>query len=153
MSCSGGGGATGGGGCAAGGEVPEAYGGLELDKLTSLAVTDALGPASSFAVSVGAHVGIGMLPIVFFGTDAQKARYLPQKARGEVIGANPLTEPTAGSDAMSIRTTATRTPDGSAHVLNGTKQFITNAAFADLFITFAKVDGEHHTAFIVEHVV
>jgi len=133
-----------------GAEVPEAYGGLELDKLTSLAVTDALGPASSFAVSVGAHVGIGMLPIVFFGTDAQKARYLPQMARGELIGAYALTEPTAGSDAMSIRTTATRTPDGSAYVLNGTKQFITNAAFADLFITFAKVDGEHHTAFIVE---
>jgi alkylation response protein AidB-like acyl-CoA dehydrogenase len=131
-------------------EVPEAYGGLALDKITSLVIADALGPASSFAVSVGAHVGIGMLPIVFFGNEDQKQRFLPRMARGELIGAYALTEPTAGSDAMAIRTSAVRTPDGSAYLLNGSKQFITNAAFADLFITFAKVDGERHTAFIVE---
>ncbi len=131
-------------------EVPEAYGGLELDKITSLVIADALGPASSFAVSVGAHVGIGMLPIVFFGNEDQKRRFLPRMARGELIGAYALTEPTAGSDAMAIRTTAVRTPDGGAYLLNGSKQFITNATFADLFITFAKVDGQQHTAFIVE---
>ncbi len=131
-------------------EVPEAYGGLALDKITSLVIADALGPASSFAVSVGAHVGIGMLPIVFFGNEDQRRRFLPRMARGELIGAYALTEPTAGSDAMAIRTSAVRTPDGSVYLLNGSKQFITNAAFADLFITFAKVDGEQHTAFIVE---
>jgi alkylation response protein AidB-like acyl-CoA dehydrogenase len=133
-----------------GAEIPEAYGGLGLDKITSLVVTEHLGPAASFAVSVGAHIGIGTLPIVFFGTDEQKRRYLPRLARGELIGAYALTEPTAGSDAMAIRTSATRTPDGSAYLLTGTKQFISNAAFADLFITYAKVDGEHHTAFIVD---
>lgn len=133
-----------------GAEVPEAYGGLALDKSTSLVIIEALGPASSFALSVGAHIGIGMLPIVFFGTEAQKARYLPRMARGELIGAYALTEPTAGSDAMSIRTRAVRTPEGDAYLLSGTKQFITNAGFADLFVTYAKVDGEHHTAFLIE---
>jgi len=133
-----------------GAEIPEAYGGLGLDKITSLVITEHLGPAASFAVSVGAHIGIGTLPIVFFGTDEQKRRYLPRLARGELIGAYALTEPTAGSDAMAIRTSATRTPDGTAYLLTGTKQFISNAAFADLFITYAKVDGEHHTAFIVD---
>jgi len=133
-----------------GAEIPEAYGGLGVDKITSLVVTEHLGPAASFAVSVGAHIGIGTLPIVFFGTDEQKRRYLPRLASGELIGAYALTEPTAGSDAMAIRTSATRTPDGSAYLLNGAKQFISNAAFADLFVTFAKVDGEHHSAFIVE---
>lgn len=135
---------------ALGAEIPEAYGGLGLDKITSLVVTERLGPAASFAVSVGAHIGIGTLPIVFFGTDEQKRRYLPRLARGELIGAYALTEPTAGSDAMAIRTSATCTPDGSAYLLTGAKQFITNAAFADLFITYAKVNGEQHTAFIVE---
>ncbi|MBI3975740.1 MAG: acyl-CoA dehydrogenase family protein [Armatimonadetes bacterium] len=133
-----------------GAEIPEAYGGLGLDKITSLVVTERLGPAASFAVSVGAHIGIGTLPIVFFGTDEQKRRYLPRLAHGDLIGAYALTEPTAGSDAMANRTSATRTPDGSAYLLTGAKQFITNAAFADLFITYAKVDGEQHTAFIVE---
>lgn len=133
-----------------GAEVPEAYGGLELDKITSLVLTEALGPAFSFAVSASAHAGIGTLPIVFFGTEEQKRRYLPRLASGEVLGAYALTEPTAGSDANAIRTTATRTPDGAFYLLTGTKQFITNAAFADLFIIFAKVDGEKHTAFIVE---
>ncbi len=133
-----------------GAEIPEEYGGLGLDKITSLVVTERLGPAASFAVSVGAHIGIGTLPIVFFGTAEQKRRYLPRLASGELVGAYALTEPTAGSDAMAIRTSATRTPDGSAYLLTGTKQFISNAAFADLFITYAKVDGEQHTAFIVE---
>ncbi len=133
-----------------GSEVPAAYGGLEADKITALVITEALGPAGSFSVSVGAHVGIGMLPIVFFGSEAQKQRYLPRMTRGELIGAYALTEPTAGSDAASIRTTASRSPDGSAYLLNGAKQFISNGAFADIYITFAKVDGEHHSAFIVE---
>jgi alkylation response protein AidB-like acyl-CoA dehydrogenase len=133
-----------------GADVPEAYGGAGLDKITSLVIKDAIGAASSFAVSIGSHAGIGTLPIVFFGTEDQKRRYLPRLASAELVGAYALTEPTAGSDAMAIRTRAVRTPDGAAYVLNGTKQFISNAGFADLFIAFAKVDGEHHTAFIVE---
>jgi len=131
-----------------GAEVPAAYGGLELDKITALVLTEAIGPASSFAVSASAHTGIGTLPIVFFGNEEQKRRYLPRLATGELLGAYALTEPTAGSDAMSIRTTATRS--GDVFLLSGTKQFITNAAFADLFVVFAKVDGEHHTAFLVD---
>jgi len=131
-----------------GAEIPQAYGGLGLDKITALVITERLGMASSFSVSVGAHIGIGTLPIVFYGNEAQRQRYLPAMARGERIGAYALTEPTAGSDAMAIRTRAVR--EGEAYLLTGTKQFITNAAFADLFVTYAKVDGEHHTAFIVE---
>jgi alkylation response protein AidB-like acyl-CoA dehydrogenase len=132
-----------------GADIPEAYGGSGLDKITGLAIKDAMGIGASFSVSVGAHIGIGTLPIAFFGTEAQKRRYLPGLVTGEVIGAYALTEPTAGSDAMAIRTRATRTADGG-FVLDGTKQFISNASFADVFTVFAKVDGEHHTAFIVE---
>lgn len=130
-------------------EVPSQYGGSELDKVTSLLVTEEL-TAGSFSVSYGAHVGIGMWPILFFGTEAQRRTYLPKMVRGELIGAYALTEPTAGSDAMSIRTKALRAPDGSHYLLTGAKQFISNAAFADVFTVFAKVDGEQHTAFIVE---
>jgi alkylation response protein AidB-like acyl-CoA dehydrogenase len=130
-------------------EVPASYGGAELDKVTALLVTEALS-AGSFGVTCSAHVGIGMEPIVYFGTPAQRERYLPRMVRGELIGAYALTEPTAGSDAMSIRTKAVRSPDGAAWLLTGTKQFITNAAFADLFTVFAKVDGEKHTAFLVD---
>jgi alkylation response protein AidB-like acyl-CoA dehydrogenase len=133
-----------------GADVPEEYGGSGLDTLTSVVIKDAIGAAASFAVSVGSHAGIGTLPIVFFGTEAQKRRYLPRLASAELVGAYALTEPTAGSDAMAIRTRAARTPDGAAYVLNGTKQFISNAGFADLFVAFAKIDGEHHTAFLVE---
>src|SRR5574341_1297147 len=130
-------------------EVPGTHGGAELDKVTALLVTEALS-AGSFGVTCSAHVGIGMEPIVYFGTPAQREWYLPKMVRGELIGAYALTEPTAGSDAMSIRTKAVRSPDGAAWLLTGTKQFITNAAFADVFTVFAKVDGEKHTAFLVD---
>ncbi|HEY6102733.1 MAG TPA: acyl-CoA dehydrogenase family protein, partial [bacterium] len=103
-------------------EVPGAYGGAELDKVTALLVTEALS-AGSFGVTCSAHVGIGMEPIVYFGTPAQRERYLPKMVRGELIGAYALTEPTAGSDAMSIRTKAVRSLDGAAWLLTGTKQF------------------------------
>lgn len=130
-------------------EVPAAYGGAELDKVTALVVSEALS-AGSFGVTYSAHVGIGMEPIVYFGTPPQRERYLPRMIRGELIGAYALTEPTAGSDAMSIRTKALRSPDGRSWLLTGTKQFITNASFADVFTVFAKVDGEKHTAFLVD---
>lgn len=129
--------------------VPAEYGGAELDQITSLVVSEEIF-SGSFAVSYGGHVGIGIAPIAYFGTDAQRRKYLPKMVRGELIGAYALTEPTAGSDAMSIRTKATRSPDGRYYLLTGTKQFITNAAFADVFNVFAKVDGEKHTCFIVE---
>ena len=130
-------------------EVPGAYGGAELDKVTSLVVSEELS-AGSFSVTYGAHVGIGMEPIVFFGSEEQRRRYLPKMIRGELIGAYALTEPAAGSDAMSIRTKAVRSSDGGHYLLTGTKQFISNAAFADVFTVFAKVDGEQHTAFLVD---
>lgn len=133
-----------------GADIPETDGGSGLDKITSLVVKDAVGPAASFAVSMGAHIGIGTWPIVFFGNEEQKRRFLPKLASGELVSSYALTEPTAGSDAMAIRTRATLDPDGSHYVLNGTKQFISNAAFADLYVTYAKVDGEHHSCFIVE---
>lgn len=129
--------------------VPTTHGGSELDMITSLVAAEELA-LGSFSVSFGAHVGIGMEPIVFFGTPAQRAKYLPPMVRGDLIGAYALTEPTAGSDAMAIRATATRTPDGRHFLLTGAKQFISNAAFADLFNVFAKVDGDKHTCFIVE---
>jgi alkylation response protein AidB-like acyl-CoA dehydrogenase len=130
--------------------VPTAYGGSELDMITALVASEEFAVGGSFSVSYGAHVGIGMEPIVFFGTEAQRAKYLPRMVRGELIGAYALTEPTAGSDAMAIRAKATRTPDGRHYLLTGTKQFISNASFADLFNIFAKVDGEKHTCFIVD---
>ncbi len=131
-------------------DVPEEFGGSGLDKVSGIVIKEAIGPAGSFSVTVNAHVGIGTLPIVFFGTDEQKQKYLPGLSSGELVSSYALTEPTAGSDAMAIRTKAVLSPDGSHYVLNGTKQFITNAAFADLYLTYAKVDGEHHTCFIVE---
>lgn len=133
-----------------GADVPEAYGGLGLDKVSTTFLTERLAEASSFALSVGAHVGIGTLPIVFFGTDEQKRRYLPDLASGQRIAAYCLTEPASGSDALGARTTARLSPDGAYYVLNGSKLYITNAGFADLFIVYAKVDGDYFTAFIVE---
>lgn len=129
--------------------VPEAYGGSALDQIASLIVAEELS-VGGFGVTYGSHVGIGIGPIAYFGTDAQKQRYLPKMVRGELVGAYALTEPTAGSDAMSIRTRAVLSADGTHYLLSGTKQFITNAAFADVFNVFAKVDGEKHTCFIVE---
>lgn len=133
-----------------GADVPEAYGGLGLDKVSTTLLAETMAEASSFALSVGAHVGIGTLPIVFFGTAEQKERYLPDLASGARIAAYCLTEPGSGSDALGARTTARLSPDGAHYLLNGSKLYITNAAFADIYIVYAKVDGDHFTAFIVE---
>ncbi len=131
-------------------DVPEKYGGLEADKTTSMLVAEKLAAQGSFSVALGAHVGIGTLPIVFFGNEDQKKRYLPSSVTGEKLGCYCLTEPTAGTDAMGISTKATLSEDGKYYILNGTKQFITNAGFADYFIVYAKIDGEKFTAFIVD---
>ncbi|MDQ0208749.1 acyl-CoA dehydrogenase family protein [Alkalicoccobacillus murimartini] len=133
-----------------GADVPEMYGGLELDKVSSTLINERLSKASSFALSVGAHVGIGTLPIVYFGTEEQKKRYLPELASGQKIAAYCLTEPSSGSDAQGAKANAVLSEDKSYYTLSGTKQFITNAAFADVFIVYAKVDGEHFSTFIVE---
>ena len=130
-------------------DVPEAYGGTGLDFITSLVVAETMS-RGSFAVCFGAHTGIGTLPIVYFGTEAQKQRYLPGLASGERVGAYALTEPTAGSDALGARTRAVLSDDGREYRLTGTKQFITNAGFADVFTTYAKVGGERFTGFVVE---
>ena len=131
-------------------DVPEKYGGLEQDKTTTMLITEALTRCASFAVSLGAHVGIGSLPLVYFGTVAQKEAYLPRLATGELIAAYALTEPGSGSDALAAKTRAELTDDGAHYVLNGTKQWITNAGFADLFTVFAQVNGNQFTAFLVE---
>jgi alkylation response protein AidB-like acyl-CoA dehydrogenase len=130
-------------------DIPERYGGLGLRKTTSMLVSERGALCASFSVSWGAHTGIGSLPLVYYGTEAQKRRYLPKLATGEWLAAYALTEPGSGSDALAAKTRAVRQPDGS-YRLTGTKQFITNAGFADLFTVFAKVDGEHFTAFLVE---
>ncbi len=131
-------------------EIPAAYGGLGLDKTSAAYVGEQIAVDPSFAGSIGTHTSIGTLPIVYFGTPEQKARYLPQLASGEMIGAYALTEPQSGSDALAAKTTARLTPDGKHYLLNGQKAWITNGGFADLFTLFAKVDGEQFTAFIVE---
>ncbi|MCL6636358.1 MAG: acyl-CoA dehydrogenase family protein [Alicyclobacillus sp.] len=131
-------------------DVPEEYGGLGADKVASAVITENITWGGSFALTVGGHTGIGTLPIVYFGSEEQKRKYLPGLATGELVAAYALTEPGSGSDALSARTTARKTPDGKAFVLNGSKQFITNAAFADVFIVYAKIDGEQFSAFIVE---
>ena len=128
-------------------EVPEAYGGLGLDKSTALLVSERAAKLGSFSISWGAHTGIGTLPIVYYGTEAQKRHYLPKLASGEWLAAYALTEPGSGSDALAAATSARR--DGAQWVLSGTKQFITNAGFADLFTVFAQVDGKF-SAFLVE---
>ncbi|MFO7171341.1 MAG: acyl-CoA dehydrogenase family protein [Bacillota bacterium] len=131
-------------------EIPAEFGGLGLDKVTAAVVMENMGPAASFSVTFGAHTGIGTLPIVFFGNRAQKEKYLPALAAGEKIAAYALTEAGSGSDALGARTTARLSEDGKYWILNGTKQWITNAGFADIFIVYAKVDGERFSAFIVE---
>jgi butyryl-CoA dehydrogenase len=130
-------------------EVPEAYGGLALDKATNVLLAERLGHTGSFAVAFMAHTGIGTLPLVYYGTDAQKARYLPGLVDGTCPAAYCLTEPNAGSDALGARTRATRTPDGG-WTLEGTKQFITNGGFAGLYTIFARIDGERFTGFLAE---
>ncbi|OEF96929.1 acyl-CoA dehydrogenase [Vulcanibacillus modesticaldus] len=131
-------------------DVPEEYGGIGLDKISSSLITENFGKSGSFALAHGAHVGIGSLPIVFFGNEEQRQKYLPALATGEKIAAYALTEPSSGSDALGAKTTAVLSEDGKYYILNGTKQFITNAGFADIFVVYAKVDGEKFTAFIVE---
>jgi alkylation response protein AidB-like acyl-CoA dehydrogenase len=132
-------------------DVPEEYDGMALDKVSSLIISDFLGEgAGSFTITELNHTGIGTLPVAFFGTQDQKRRYLPGLSSGELIGAFGLTESDAGSDALNAKTTAELSADGKYYILNGTKVFITNAGFADLIFTFAKVDGKAFTTFIVE---
>jgi alkylation response protein AidB-like acyl-CoA dehydrogenase len=131
-------------------DVPEDYDGLGADKVTSALITEEITRGGSFALSHGAHVGIGSLPIVFFGSEDQKRKYLPKLAAGTLIAAYALTEPGSGSDALGAKTVATLSPDGKYYVLNGTKQYITNSGFADIFVVYAKIDGEKFSAFIVE---
>src|SRR5215831_18374333 len=131
-------------------EIPPAYGGLGLDLISASYVGEQIAINPSFGGSLGAHTSIGTLPLVYFGTDEQKAKYLPRLASGELIGAYALTEPQSGSDALAARTTATLTADGRFYELNGQKMWITNGGFADLFTIFAKVGGDKFTAFLVE---
>ena len=131
-------------------DIPAEYGGLELDRTSSSLITEKFSRAGGFSVTHGAHVGIGSLPIVFFGNHEQKSQYLPVLATGEKIAAYALTEPGSGSDAMGAKTTAVLNEAGTHYILNGEKQWITNSDFADVFVVYAKIDGEHFTAFIVE---
>ncbi|WP_077705075.1 acyl-CoA dehydrogenase family protein [Virgibacillus dokdonensis] len=133
-----------------GADVPEEYGGLALDKISSSLITEKFALAGGFSVTHGAHVGIGSLPIVFFGNEEQKEKYLPKLATGELLAAYALTEPSSGSDALGAKATATLNEAGTHYILNGEKQWITNSAFADVFVVYAKIDGEHFSAFIVE---
>jgi alkylation response protein AidB-like acyl-CoA dehydrogenase len=131
-------------------DIPAEYGGSDMDKVSSAIIADYMAKYGSFMVSMGGHSGIGTLPIVFFGTEEQKKKYLPRLATAEIVGAYALSESTSGSDAMNTRTRAVLSPDGKHYILNGEKMWITNAHFADLFTVFAKVDGEKFTAFLVE---
>jgi alkylation response protein AidB-like acyl-CoA dehydrogenase len=130
--------------------VPEEYGGSGLDRISSTFLSEKISAYASFSVTLGAHSGIGTLPIVYFGTDEQKRKYLPKLATGEWIAAYCLSEPQAGSDAQNSRTRAVLSPDGKSWVLNGQKMWITNGGFADVYVVFAKVDGEKFSCFIVE---
>jgi len=131
-------------------DVPEAYGGLGLDKASSALIAEYTSGQASFQISLLVQTGIGTLPLVYYGTEEQQRRYLPGLADGSLLSCYALTEPTAGSDALACRTRAVLSPDGSHYRLDGTKQFITNARIADLLTVFAKEDGEHFTAFLVE---
>jgi alkylation response protein AidB-like acyl-CoA dehydrogenase len=133
-----------------GGGIPEAYGGSGLDKVSATVLAESLSAYASFAVSHGGHAGIGTVPIVYFGTEAQKKKYLPRIATGEILSCYCLSEPQAGSDALAARTRAVLSPDGKNWILNGQKMWITNGGFADVFIVFAKVDGEKFSCFIVD---
>jgi butyryl-CoA dehydrogenase len=131
-------------------EIPEAYGGLEMDKVTAAVIADHIAQYAGFATTWGAHTGIGLLPLVYFGTEEQKKKYLPRLAAGEIVGAYALSEASSGSDALNCRARAQLSPDGKHYIINGEKMWITNAGFADLFTVFAKIDGEKFTAFLVE---
>jgi len=130
-------------------DIPEKYGGLELDKATSMLVAEIISKGGAFATTFGGHTGIGTLPIVFFGNEAQKQMYLPRLATGEIISAYALTEAGSGSDALAAKAKAELTKDGKHYVLNGEKTFISNGGFADVFIVFAKINGEDFSCFIV----
>jgi len=131
-------------------DVPEAYGGMEMDKVTSAVIAESISKLGSFSVAFSAHTGIGTLPIVWYGTAEQKQKYLPKLATGEWISAYALSESSSGSDALHCRARAVLSPDGRHWVLNGEKMWISNSGFADLFTIFAKVDGEKFSAFLVE---
>ena len=131
-------------------DIPEEYGGLGMDKTTSTIITDHLSIQASFSTAFGAHIGIATLPLVWYGTEEQKQRYLPKLATAEWIGAYSLSEATSGSDAMNIRARATLSADGSTYTLNGEKMWITNCAIAGLYTVFAKIDGEKFSAFLIE---
>jgi butyryl-CoA dehydrogenase len=131
-------------------DIPEQYGGSDMDKISSAIIAEHMSVSGSFSVSFGGHTGIGTLPIVYFGTPEQKKKYLPRLATGEWIAAYALSESTSASDAMNARTKAVLSADGKEWILNGEKMWITNGGFADVYIVFAKVDGEKFSAFIVE---
>ncbi|MFO7576524.1 MAG: acyl-CoA dehydrogenase family protein [Pelovirga sp.] len=131
-------------------DAAEEDGGLELDKASSMLVCEKISTSGSFSVAYAAHTGIGTLPLIYYGTAQQKSKYLEKIISGQWCSAYCLTEPGSGSDALSVQTTATLSEDGSHYLLNGTKQYITNGGFAELFTIFAKIDKEHFTAFLVE---
>ncbi|MBL0378446.1 MAG: acyl-CoA dehydrogenase family protein [Desulfofustis sp. PB-SRB1] len=131
-------------------DAPEEYGGLELDKASSMLVAEKIATGGSFSVAYSAHTGIGTLPLIYYGTKVLKEKYLEKIISGEWCAAYCLTEPGSGSDALGARATATLSEDGSHYLLNGTKQYITNGGIAQLFTVFAKIDKEHFTAFLVE---
>src|SRR5690625_2808480 len=131
-------------------DITVEYNGLRLDTISSSLITENISLAGDISITHGAHVGIGSLPIVFFSNEDQKKKYLPKLATGELIAAYALTEPSSGSDALGAKATAVLNDEGTHYILNGEKQWITNAAFADVFIVYAKIDGEHFSAFIVE---
>ncbi len=133
-----------------GAHMPTNYGGLEMDTNTNTIISETLGPSGSFSTPFAAHTGIGMLPILYFGTEAQKSYYLPKLGTGELKASYCLTEPGSGSDALAAKTRADLSPDGTKYLINGQKMWITNAGFADIFIVFAKINGEKFTGFIVE---
>jgi alkylation response protein AidB-like acyl-CoA dehydrogenase len=133
-----------------GGGIPEAYGGSGLDKISAAILAEKLAGYGSFAVSHGGHSGIGTVPIVYFGTEEQKKKYLPKIATGELLSCYCLSEPQAGSDSQASRTRAVLSPDGKNYILNGQKMWITNGGFADVYVVFAKIDGEKFSCFIVE---
>ena len=130
--------------------MPEVYGGMELDTNTNLVVTEEFGRTGAFSTTVGAHIGIGMLPILYYGTEAQKQKYLPSMIAGDKIAAYCLTEPGSGSDALAAKSTAVLSEDGKHYIINGQKMWISNAGFADIFIVFAKINGTDFTGFILE---
>ena len=130
--------------------IPEEYGGAALDKISTAVLSEKLGSYASFTVAYGAHTGIGTIPLVYFGTEEQKKKYLPRMAAGELLACYALSEPQAGSDALNSRTRATLSPDGKSWILDGQKMWITSGSYSDLFTVFAKVDGEKFSAFLVE---